>query len=385
MADYDREECSNFIRQVRRKAFEAGKSRDKEWMADYAVSCFADDALKWSVEVPSDVLENWDVLQRALMEEYFKHRISSTGLSGAAAPTPAAAPAPSPGITLPTSASNMTGYIRIVAENSEAGNYISKTADSRFGVLYTALIRPVAPVETVQQDFPEPYCWLGIGQDQDRIGPKSYGNLCPTSAPAFAMGTSAKNIKGPTRSNIWLYHTLDSCIINVWTSDDNGEECSNFIGQVRRKAFEAGKSRDKDWMADYAVSCFAEDALKWSVGVPSNVLEDWDILQRALMEEYCKYRIPSTGAAATTPAAAPAPSPGIALPTNASTMTGYIRIVANIPGAGDYVSKTVDDEFGVLVTSSATSAQRLRQPLLWGHRPRISWDQREATFGFSRH
>ncbi|KAG8954568.1 hypothetical protein FRC00_005789, partial [Tulasnella sp. 408] len=77
MTDYDGEECTGFIRQVRRKALEVGKSRDKEWMADYAVSCFADDALKWSMNVHRDVLENWDVLQQALMEEYCNYRVSS--------------------------------------------------------------------------------------------------------------------------------------------------------------------------------------------------------------------------------------------------------------------------------------------------------------------
>ncbi|KIO28805.1 hypothetical protein M407DRAFT_242864 [Tulasnella calospora MUT 4182] len=53
-------------------------------MADYAVSCFADDALEWSISVHRDVLEDWDVLQRALMEEYCKHRVSSVERLGCA-------------------------------------------------------------------------------------------------------------------------------------------------------------------------------------------------------------------------------------------------------------------------------------------------------------
>ncbi|KAG8948747.1 hypothetical protein FRC04_009358 [Tulasnella sp. 424] len=168
----------------------------------------------------------------------------------------------------------------------------------------------------------------------------------------------------------------------------DGEECSNFIRHVRRKALEAGKSRDKEWMADYAVSCFADDALEWSVEVPSNALENWDALQRALMEKYRNHRIPSaglSGAAAPTPAAAPAPSPGTTLPTHTSTMTGYIRIVADTLEAGNYISKTADPELGVLVTSTAPSAQRLRQLMIWGHRPWVLRGQREATFGSSRH
>ncbi|KAG8950666.1 hypothetical protein FRC04_007291 [Tulasnella sp. 424] len=236
MVNYDGEECSSFIRQVRRKAFEAGKSRDKEWMADYAVSCFAEDALKWSVGVPPNVLEDWDTLQRALMEEYCKYRIPSVGLSGAAA-TPAAAPAASPGITLPTNVSTVTGYIRIVAETSEAGDYISKTVDSRFGMFLTCTelalaarvrLMPLMTCYGVQLvDFPEPYCWLGIFlvsglEEGDRVGPETRGNLCPTSAPSsHVMGTSSKGYVGPARSNIWLFQTLDSCITNVWSDSDS--------------------------------------------------------------------------------------------------------------------------------------------------------------------
>lgn len=76
-------------------------------------------------------------------------------------------------------------------------------------------------------------------EGQDRMGPKrcvdffptvrnllvhilpSFGNLCPSSAPAFAMGTSATGLKGPVRSNIWLFQALDSCIINAWTNYDS--------------------------------------------------------------------------------------------------------------------------------------------------------------------
>ncbi|KAG9040506.1 hypothetical protein FS837_000528 [Tulasnella sp. UAMH 9824] len=232
----DGEECTGFIRQVRRKAFEAGKSRDKEWMADYAVSCFADDALKWSIKVHRDVLEDWDVLQRALMEEYCKDRVSSIERSGVAGTTPAAAPAAAPRVALPIITSTMTGFVRVVAETPEAGSYISKTVDPRFGVLRTCteaadaarvkLIPLMSNYGIQLVDFPEPYCWLGVSltdtlEKGGQIGPETFGNLCPTSAPAsHAMGTSTKDLPGPARSNIWLFQSLDSCIISVWSNFD---------------------------------------------------------------------------------------------------------------------------------------------------------------------
>ncbi|KIO28803.1 hypothetical protein M407DRAFT_6575 [Tulasnella calospora MUT 4182] len=145
MTDYHGEECTGFIRQVRRKAFEAGKSRDKEWMADYAESCFADDA------------------EVVLMEEYCKYRVSSVEGSGTIL---AAAPPDAPRVTLPTNASEMIGFVRIVAETLEAGNYISKKVDPHLWSIS-------------RKDFPEPYCWLGIRlSDNNQIGPRRwFGNL----------------------------------------------------------------------------------------------------------------------------------------------------------------------------------------------------------------
>lgn len=237
----DGEECMGFIRQVRRKALEASKSRDKEWMADYAVSCFTDDALKWSIKVQRDILEDWDVLQRALMEKYCNDGVASVQASGSAGTTMAAAapPAPSaaPTVTPTTNVLIMTGFVRVVAETPEAGSYISKTVDPRFGVLrtctqlaYAARVRliPLMFSYGIQLlDFPEPYCWLGIIL-KDRlelrsgyIGLGSVANLCPTSAPASnVMGTSVKELSGPARSNIWLFQSMDSCIICTWNSPD---------------------------------------------------------------------------------------------------------------------------------------------------------------------
>ncbi|KAG9028380.1 hypothetical protein FS837_003894 [Tulasnella sp. UAMH 9824] len=214
MTDYGGEECMGFIRQVRRKALEASRSRDKEWMADYAVSCFADDALKWSMKVQRHVLEDWDVLQSALMEKYCNDGVASVQPSGSAGTTTAAAPPPGPPaapIVPPTT--TMTGFVRVVAETPEAGGYISKTVDPRFGVLRTctqlvdaARVRliPLMSSYGIQLiDFPEPYCWLGIilkdrsELRRGHIGLGSSANLCPTSAPASnVMGTPVKELAG---------------------------------------------------------------------------------------------------------------------------------------------------------------------------------------------
>lgn len=194
-------------------------------------------------------------------------------LDRAAGTIPAAAPVAAPRVTPLTNASTMTGFIRMIAETPEAGSYISKTLDPAFGVLLTcteladaARVRliplmsnygirlvvsistqsSVHPAKRLLKDFPEPYCWLGMVLiDSDPSAKKghvglercvisiseiwkrivdlapSFGNLCPTSAPdSHVMGTSATDITGSARSNIWLFQSLDSCIVNTW-SDPN--------------------------------------------------------------------------------------------------------------------------------------------------------------------
>lgn len=51
--------------------------------------------------------------------------------------------------------------------------------------------------------------------------PPSFANLCPTSAPASnVMGTSVKELAGLARSSIWLFQSMDSCIVCTWNSPD---------------------------------------------------------------------------------------------------------------------------------------------------------------------
>ncbi|KAG8899728.1 hypothetical protein FRC00_001024, partial [Tulasnella sp. 408] len=63
-------ECENFIRFVKRKAFSEQKSRDNEWMAYFASTCFTGAALRWFESLDDDTQYNWKLLSKALLAKY---------------------------------------------------------------------------------------------------------------------------------------------------------------------------------------------------------------------------------------------------------------------------------------------------------------------------
>ena len=62
--------CENFVRAVRKHAFSERKARDYEYMADYAMTCLADEALHWSETLSGDIQSDWFRLRQALLAEY---------------------------------------------------------------------------------------------------------------------------------------------------------------------------------------------------------------------------------------------------------------------------------------------------------------------------
>ncbi|KAG8940438.1 hypothetical protein FRC04_005265 [Tulasnella sp. 424] len=60
----------------------------------------------------------------------------------------------------------------------------------------------------------------------------------------------------------------------------------DFLQQVRRVAFNEGKSRDASWMADLAVLHLSGEALTWFETLFDDVQQDWNLLKRAIFQKY---------------------------------------------------------------------------------------------------
>ncbi|KAG8952241.1 hypothetical protein FRC04_004948 [Tulasnella sp. 424] len=64
------ESPGDFIQMVHRLAFQQGRANDDRWMAQYASTCFNDDALSWYSGLESDTRESWAMLRLALLRHY---------------------------------------------------------------------------------------------------------------------------------------------------------------------------------------------------------------------------------------------------------------------------------------------------------------------------
>ncbi|KAG8897179.1 hypothetical protein FRB99_008383, partial [Tulasnella sp. 403] len=67
---------------------------------------------------------------------------------------------------------------------------------------------------------------------------------------------------------------------------NNGVECDEFVQAVRQRAIAEGKEFDNEWMAKFASTCIAGEALRWYTRLDKTTKHDWDLLQTALFNQY---------------------------------------------------------------------------------------------------
>ncbi|KAG8892722.1 hypothetical protein FRC00_011652, partial [Tulasnella sp. 408] len=103
------EKATSFIQNLNRRAFAHGKSKDDEWLSQYAAACLSDDALMWYYGLAEEVQNSWRRMCPALLKEFSSKPsvakleaeleampASPPGSNPSLVPVPAAAPAPAP-------------------------------------------------------------------------------------------------------------------------------------------------------------------------------------------------------------------------------------------------------------------------------------------------
>ncbi|KAG8906335.1 hypothetical protein FRB99_007115 [Tulasnella sp. 403] len=119
-----RDECTNFIRSIRRIAFEEGRQRDDSWVADRVAVCMTGQALIWHLSLDGDISSSWERLQRAMIAKFAADDITPSHF----APTPAKAiPAavinnvasPPPAKTLPQRRGHVRISVRLATTTSD--------------------------------------------------------------------------------------------------------------------------------------------------------------------------------------------------------------------------------------------------------------------------
>lgn len=72
------ESASTFIQSVQRVAFKQRRATDDWWLAEYASTCFSDDALLWYSNLDEETYNSWRKLRMALLKQYYHdHKRSS--------------------------------------------------------------------------------------------------------------------------------------------------------------------------------------------------------------------------------------------------------------------------------------------------------------------
>ncbi|KIO17310.1 hypothetical protein M407DRAFT_33030 [Tulasnella calospora MUT 4182] len=67
---------------------------------------------------------------------------------------------------------------------------------------------------------------------------------------------------------------------------DDATECETFISAVARQALAIGRQRDDQWVADFAASCFTQNALRWWNSLDEETQGSWRLLRNAMLSRY---------------------------------------------------------------------------------------------------
>ncbi|KAG9020522.1 hypothetical protein FS837_008133, partial [Tulasnella sp. UAMH 9824] len=96
-----------------------------------------------------------------------------------------------------------------------------------------------------------------------------------------------------------------------WLSFDGNEGLSSheLVQQVQRAAFQQGKQRDDEWVADFAATSFSGEALEWYVSLDEETQTSWRKLRAGLIQRWpVNPERTASGAAYLDPAATPRPT-----------------------------------------------------------------------------
>ncbi|KIO28418.1 hypothetical protein M407DRAFT_22464 [Tulasnella calospora MUT 4182] len=135
----------------------------------------------------------------------------------------------------------------------------------------------------------------------------------------------------------------------------SAEEAEDFIFAIKKRAYSKGKSKDNNWITEFVSICFAKKALRWDESLDQETRNDWELLKRAILDEYKEVSISSS--LVPTPASSNQISVLQTVPAaGPSIRTGRIRVASGSDTLKGYVSNTFVDGNWCTVSSSQSTA-----------------------------
>ncbi|KIO16436.1 hypothetical protein M407DRAFT_33915 [Tulasnella calospora MUT 4182] len=246
----DNSEYERFIKDIRKRARNAGKSRDNDWIIDLVSNYITGPALRWYVQLDPDISEDWGKLQIAMIDRWSESgpigegRASSDILpslpplapppENIPAPAPASAPAPAPSIIAAMSSLNLDetkiGRIRVNCPGSETmyipssltqvfGSMVFTTCNDKSKALNVEITQGCVhhPREIKLLNSPDRRKFLGIAQEgRGRLGEGS-------TEQALLVTTDWAGSSAPRaavlRTEVWSLCPFDSTIRALWQAD----------------------------------------------------------------------------------------------------------------------------------------------------------------------
>ncbi|KAG8943839.1 hypothetical protein FRC04_002462 [Tulasnella sp. 424] len=158
------EEAEQFVHLVCKRALDAGKQGDNQWITEFVPTCFKGGALRWFSSLDPTIQNDWKLLQEAIFRQYPSDDVSAlqryayfpstfpflllndaneaVGPSRRTTPTPAAAVASAhPGKLL------KRGRVRVLQKSVAHTRYLSRTLDREGRVVYTQSMDDALQVE----------------------------------------------------------------------------------------------------------------------------------------------------------------------------------------------------------------------------------------------
>lgn len=66
----------------------------------------------------------------------------------------------------------------------------------------------------------------------------------------------------------------------------SGEEAEQFVHLIYKRALDARKQGDNQWIAEFVPTCFKGGALRWFSSLDPTIQNDWRLLQEAISKQY---------------------------------------------------------------------------------------------------
>lgn len=153
-----------------------------------------------------------------------------------------------------------------------------------------------------------------------------------------------------------------------WPSFDGNEGLSSheFVQKVQRTAFQQGKQREDDWVADFVATCLSGEALEWYIGLDEETQTSWRKLRAGLIQRWSIQSGKASSArsdvnSANLPAPAPATTPPHSLPrTSNKILRGIIKVAVTDTQSLGYI--TLDAEGTCIIQKDAALALVVGRP-----------------------